>query len=80
MKKKNSKCVLRRTKKSAVINVKKTDFRLNEIVFAKMCGYPAWPGLICEIGRTIKVFFFGTKNWYVNITDVLTARICLDSE
>lgn len=51
-----------RNESSAVTKVKKADFHLNEPVFAKMNGYPSWPGFICEIGRTIKVFFFGTKN------------------
>lgn len=32
-----------------------------------MSGYPAWPGLIYEIGRAIKVLFFGTNNWYVGV-------------
>lgn len=52
--------------KSEVTKVKKADFELNEVVFAKMTRYPAWPGIISEIGRTIKVYFFGSNNWYVS--------------
>lgn len=47
---------------SAVIKTKKADFKLNDPVFGQMTGYPAWPGIIKAIGRTITVFFFGTNN------------------
>lgn len=42
------------------------EFKINDVVFAKLTGYALWPAQITEINTDTKkytVSFFGTYNW-----------------
>lgn len=40
----------------------KDDISVNDLVFAQMRGYSYWPAIISEIGRTVRVRFYGSNN------------------
>lgn len=52
--------------KQKIIQKVTTDFKINDVVFAKMRGYTNWPAQIVRIdGKRCTVVFFGSYDWYV---------------
>lgn len=70
--KKNRIC--KRNANPSIVRAQKADFKINELVFAKMTGYPSWPGVISEIDRSIKVHFYGTNDRYKLQSTFLSTR------
>lgn len=50
-------------KKSAEKLAKNSNFQVDDLVFAKMRSYCAWPARInCIKNKSVEVYFFGTHN------------------
>ncbi|XP_026474928.1 hepatoma-derived growth factor-related protein 2-like [Ctenocephalides felis] len=50
---------------------KAVEYKLNDLVFARVRGYPPWPARIVETGLKYKVIFYGTaETGYIKIEDL----------
>lgn len=52
--------------KQKVVQKVTAEFKINDVVFAKMRGYTNWPAQIAQVdGKRWTVVFFGSYDWYV---------------